>query len=79
MGDPTDLSVFLGAVISADAYHRHVQAIQGAVAAGAELLVGGDADDSVGWFVPPTVLVTGDPRSDTMVRELFGPILTVYV
>jgi 1-pyrroline-5-carboxylate dehydrogenase len=79
MGDPAELSTFLGAVISADAYHRLVDAVDGAVAAGAELLAGGDADDSVGWFVPPTVLVTEDPRSDTMVRELFGPVLTVFV
>jgi 1-pyrroline-5-carboxylate dehydrogenase len=79
MGDPADLSMFMGAVISADAYRRHVDAIDRAVAEGAELLAGGDADDAVGWFVPPTVLVSPDPRSDTMVRELFGPILTVYV
>ncbi len=79
MGDPADFSNFLGAVISADAYARHVEAVRRAVASGAELLVGGDADDSVGWFVPPTVLVTEDPRSDTMVRELFGPVLTVFV
>ena len=41
--------------------------------------VGGGADASEGWFVDPTVLVTEDPTSDTMVRELFGPVLTVYV
>jgi 1-pyrroline-5-carboxylate dehydrogenase len=79
VGDPTDFSVFMGAVISAGAFARHAEAIGGAVAAGAQLLAGGDPDDAVGWFVPPTVLVTEDPRSDTMVRELFGPILTVYV
>jgi 1-pyrroline-5-carboxylate dehydrogenase len=79
MGDPADFSTFLGAVISADAYERHVDAVRRAVATGAELLAGGDADDSVGWFVPPTVLVTPDPRSDTMVRELFGPVLSIFV
>jgi len=79
MGDPADLSTFMGAVISGDAYRRHVDAIDRAVADGAELLAGGHPDDAVGWFVPPTVLVTPDPRSDTMVRELFGPILTVFV
>jgi 1-pyrroline-5-carboxylate dehydrogenase len=44
-----------------------------------EILVGGGTDDSEGWFVEPTVLVTEDPRYDTMERELFGPILTVFV
>jgi 1-pyrroline-5-carboxylate dehydrogenase len=43
------------------------------------VLVGGNPDDSEGWFVPPTVLVTDDPRSHTMTTELFGPILTVNV
>jgi len=79
MGDPAEPGTFLGAVISAETYRRLTEAVDGAVAAGAELLAGGGADDSVGWFVPPTVLVTPEPRSDTMVRELFGPVLTVFV
>ncbi|MPZ86706.1 MAG: L-glutamate gamma-semialdehyde dehydrogenase [Nitriliruptorales bacterium] len=79
MGDPADPSMFMGAVISADAFRRQVKAVRGAVDEGADLLVGGEADDSVGWFVPPTVLVSDDPRSDTMTRELFGPVLSVYV
>jgi 1-pyrroline-5-carboxylate dehydrogenase len=79
MGDPTDLSNFLGAVIDERAYRKHVDAIASARDAGAEILVGGKGDDSQGWFIEPTVIVTDDPRSDTMVRELFGPILTVFV
>ncbi len=79
MGDPTDLSVFMGAVISRDALDRHVEAIGKAVDNGAEVLAGGSAHDDDGWFLEPTVLVTDDPRSDTMTRELFGPVLTVYV
>jgi 1-pyrroline-5-carboxylate dehydrogenase len=79
MGDPTDLSNFLGAVIDEGAYRRHMDAIASARSAGAEILAGGDGDESEGWFIEPTVIVTSDPRSDTMVRELFGPILTVFV
>jgi 1-pyrroline-5-carboxylate dehydrogenase len=79
MGDPTDLSNFMGAVIDEGALRRHVEAVQRSRSEGVEVLVGGDADDSEGWFMEPTVLVTGDPGSDTMVRELFGPILTVFV
>jgi 1-pyrroline-5-carboxylate dehydrogenase len=80
MGDVgADLSTFMGAVIAEGAYHKHVDAIEGAKAEGAEVLVGGDPDDSVGWFVPPTVLVHDDPRSRSMTEELFGPILSVHV
>ena len=79
MGDVADLSNFLGAVIEERAFRRHVEAIEQARTAGAEVVAGGAGDDREGWFVQPTVLRTDDPRSDTMVRELFGPILTVYV
>ncbi|KIO31073.1 hypothetical protein M407DRAFT_68444 [Tulasnella calospora MUT 4182] len=47
--------------------------------AGGEILCGGTADDSVGYFVQPTVILTKDPKSTTMVEEIFGPVLTVYV
>ena len=79
MGDIADFSMFMGAVIDENAFRRLTEAIDGARSAGAEVLVGGNADDAEGWFVEPTVLVTDDPASDTMVRELFGPVLTVYV
>jgi 1-pyrroline-5-carboxylate dehydrogenase len=79
MGDVADLSHFMGAVISAGAYERLTAAVARAREEGAEVLVGGGADDTEGWFVEPTVLVTDDPRSSTMVTELFGPVLTVFV
>lgn len=80
MGDVgSDLSTFLGAVISEGAFRTHAAAIDRARREGAEVLVGGTPDERDGWFVPPTVLVTDDPRSHTMTTELFGPILTVYV
>jgi 1-pyrroline-5-carboxylate dehydrogenase len=79
MGDVGDLSTFMGAVISEDAFRRHVDAIDRARAEGAEVLVGGDPDDTDGWFVPPTVLVHHDPRAHSMTEELFGPILSVHV
>ena len=79
MGDIADFSMFMGAVIDETAFRRLTEAIDGARSAGVEVLVGGNADDAEGWFVEPTVLVTDDPASDTMVRELFGPVLTVYV
>ena len=79
-GDVADLSVFAGAVIDGAAFAKHREAIEAARAsASTEVLVGGGTDSGEGWFVEPTVLVTTDPLYDTMQRELFGPILTVYV
>jgi 1-pyrroline-5-carboxylate dehydrogenase len=80
MGDVgEDLSTFMGAVIDEGAFQKHREAIEQAKADGLEVVCGGGTDDSVGWFVEPTVLRTDDPRHDLMARELFGPILTVYV
>jgi 1-pyrroline-5-carboxylate dehydrogenase len=79
MGDVADLSNFLGAVIEERAFRRHIEAVEQARAAGVEVVTGGTGDDRVGWFFQPTVLRSDDPRSETMTRELFGPILTVHV
>jgi 1-pyrroline-5-carboxylate dehydrogenase len=80
MGDVgEDLSTFMGAVIDENAFKRHRDAIAQARSDGLEVVCGGGTDDSEGWFVEPTVLRTEDPRHDLMQRELFGPILTVYV
>ena len=80
MGDVADPGTFMGAVIDGTAFARHRDTIaQARQTPGVEVLTGGGTDDTTGWFVEPTVLVTDDPRSDTMVREIFGPILTVYV
>jgi 1-pyrroline-5-carboxylate dehydrogenase len=78
-GDPTDLSTFLGAVIDGRAFARLSEAFAGVRAStSARIVCGGGTDDSVGWFVEPTIIETSDPHFDTMERELFGPCLTVY-
>jgi 1-pyrroline-5-carboxylate dehydrogenase len=75
-GDVTDFSHFGGAVIDRRAFDR----LAGVQRDNKSLtLVGGSADDSTGFFVEPTVLVTDDPRHDVMTREFFGPILSVFV
>ena len=79
MGDPADPRVFLGAVIDRVAFDKHAAALERARAGGVEVLTGGGTDDARGWFVEPTVLVTDDPKSETMTTELFGPILAVHV
>jgi 1-pyrroline-5-carboxylate dehydrogenase len=80
MGDVSDFSNFMGAVIDAKAQQGHREAIEEARStAGTEILVGGGVDDSEGFFVEPTVIETSDPRMRLMRDELFGPIVTAYV
>jgi len=80
MGDIADFTNFMGAVIDAASFATQRQAIADAEAdAHTEVLVGGQCDDSVGYFVRPTVLVTSDPSFRTMREELFGPVLTTFV
>lgn len=43
------------------------------------MIAGGNYSDSKGYFIEPTILVTKDPRSETMTDELFGPVVTIYV
>jgi 1-pyrroline-5-carboxylate dehydrogenase len=70
----------MGAVIDRNAFATQVEAIAAAKASpDADILVGGGTDDSTGYFVSPTVITTTDPAYDTMQRELFGPVVTVYV
>ncbi len=80
MGSPEDFGNFFNAVIDKHAYNRIKGYLDRAKADPAvTVLKGGGCDDSQGWFIEPTVLVTQDPRSETMVQEIFGPVLTVFV
>jgi 1-pyrroline-5-carboxylate dehydrogenase len=80
MGDVGDFSNFMGAVIDAKALAGHREAIELAKSANdTEILVGGTVDDSEGYFVEPTVVVTRDPKMQLMREELFGPIVTTFV
>jgi 1-pyrroline-5-carboxylate dehydrogenase len=78
-GDVSDFRNFMGAVIDGKAYANHMKAIEYAKKAeGAKVIAGGKGDDSVGWFIRPTVIETNDPDFKLLREELFGPILTVY-
>ncbi|MEM7356498.1 MAG: L-glutamate gamma-semialdehyde dehydrogenase [Acidobacteriota bacterium] len=80
MGSPVDFRNFMAAVIDARAFGKHAGAIERARdASEAEILCGGGADDSTGYFIEPTVIVAEDPHYETMREELFGPILTIHV
>ncbi|HXZ66184.1 MAG TPA: L-glutamate gamma-semialdehyde dehydrogenase [Streptosporangiaceae bacterium] len=81
MGDVAmDLSLFMGAVIDARAFGRHVEVLARAHdRPGITVLTGGTTDGSDGYFVQPTVLESADPTDEIFSREYFGPILGVYV
>ncbi|MBP2474556.1 1-pyrroline-5-carboxylate dehydrogenase [Crossiella equi] len=79
-GDVTDFSFFGGAVIDARAFAKHKEALAKAAADPTiEVLAGGTCDDSVGYFVQPTVLVGTDPLNEVFTTEYFGPIIAVHV
>jgi 1-pyrroline-5-carboxylate dehydrogenase len=80
MGDVSDFENFVGAVIDSSSFATQKKAIEEARSHGdAEVLVGGDYDDSEGYFVRPTVIETTDPGFRLLRDELFGPVVTAYV
>lgn len=80
VGDVEDFSNFMGAVINKNAFRTIKEYIDYAKESReAEIISGGNCDDSVGYFVEPTVIVTTNPYFKTMVEEIFGPVITIYV
>ncbi|MEU6061416.1 L-glutamate gamma-semialdehyde dehydrogenase [Streptomyces sp. NPDC047097] len=80
MGDVTDLSNFIGAVIDERAFAKNKAAIDRAKEdASCTIVAGGSYDDSVGYFVRPTVIECTDPENEVFTTEYFGPILAVHV
>jgi 1-pyrroline-5-carboxylate dehydrogenase len=79
-GDVTDLTNYGGALVDERAFAKNVKAIERAKsAASVTIAVGGEYDDSEGYFVRPTVLLSDDPRDEAFSTEYFGPILSVHV
>src|SRR5947209_13962851 len=79
-GDIADLTNFGGALIDRRAYDKNVAAIERAKSApGITIAVGGEYDDSEGYFVRPTVLLSDDPTDEAFSTEYFGPLLAVHV
>ncbi len=80
MGTPADTSNFVNAVISERSFDKIASYIDFAKqAADAEIIAGGKYDKSVGYFIEPTVIVTTNPKFKSMVEEIFGPVLTIFV
>ncbi|MGH7510627.1 MAG: L-glutamate gamma-semialdehyde dehydrogenase [Gemmatimonadales bacterium] len=80
MGDVADFRNFMGAVIDRRAFTQlrdHLEAARRDQ--GVTILAGGGTDDSVGYFVQPTLLQVQDPAYRLMCEEIFGPVLTTYV
>ena len=80
MGDPENFTNFMSAVIDKAAFASITSYIKHAQDADdAEILTGGGFDDSKGYFIEPTTIVTSNPTFKTMAEEIFGPVLTIYV
>ncbi|WP_106915177.1 L-glutamate gamma-semialdehyde dehydrogenase [Chryseobacterium aurantiacum] len=80
VGSPEDTSNFVNAVIDKNSFEKCKGYIDRANASGeATVAIGGTCDDSKGWFVHPTVIETTNSQYESMVEEIFGPILSVFV
>jgi 1-pyrroline-5-carboxylate dehydrogenase len=80
IGSPAETSNFVNAVIDERAFDKIAAYIDYCQAqSDAEIIVGGTYDKSKGYFIHPTVVVTSNPSFKTMVEEIFGPVLTIYV
>ncbi|HUT45678.1 MAG TPA: L-glutamate gamma-semialdehyde dehydrogenase [Sedimentisphaerales bacterium] len=80
MGDVCDFKNYMGAVIDKNSFNTISEYIEYAKnSPDMDVIAGGGCDDSVGYFIEPTVVVSRDPKSKLMAEEIFGPVLTIYV
>ena len=80
MGDTSDFSNFMGAVIDKAAFDKIKGFIDRAKASDdAEVIAGGQCDDSVGYFIRPTIILAKTAKYESMCEEIFGPVVTVHV
>jgi len=80
VGAPTDFSCFVNAVIDKKSYQNCLKYIDLAKNnPQVEIIAGGSGDDSKGFFIQPTILVSSDPDFTAMKEEIFGPIMTIYL
>jgi len=77
-GDPRDFSNFVSAVIDERAFRKHSEYLTLARET-SEIVAGGGCDDSVGWYIEPTLARVDDPKHRLMKEEIFGPIAGLYV
>lgn len=80
VGDVSEFSTFMGAVIDKKAFRRITSYIAHAKSSDElQIIAGGGYDDSKGWFIEPTIVYAMNPKDKIMVEEIFGPVLSIYV
>lgn len=80
IGDVCDFTNFMNAVIDKAAFASIISYIEYAKnSSDATIIAGGNYNDSKGYFIEPTVILTTDPHFKTMQEEIFGPVITIYV
>ena len=80
MGSPEDMGNFITAVISEASFDKLARYIdQAKNYSDTEIIMGGNYDKSKGYFIEPTVILTTNPKYNTMCTELFGPVVTIYI
>jgi 1-pyrroline-5-carboxylate dehydrogenase len=80
MGSPERFSNFINSVIDKSAFDSITSYIDYAKDADdAQIISGGGYDDSKGYFIEPTTILTTNPHFKTMEEEIFGPVLTIYI
>ena len=80
MGSPENPSNFINAVISENAFDSITSYINYVKdSKDAEILVGGNYNKNIGYFIEPTIVVTSNPKFKTMCEEIFGPVITIYI
>jgi 1-pyrroline-5-carboxylate dehydrogenase len=80
MGSPEDFSNFINAVIDERSFDKIASFIDYAKESDdAEIVAGGNYDNSKGYFIEPTVIVTKNAKFKTMCEEIFGPVMTIYI
>ena len=80
VGSPKDFTNFMNAVIDKSAFKSIAEYIDYAKSnSAAKIIYGGEYDDSIGYFIEPTIILTSDPKFKTMEEEIFGPVLTIYI
>ncbi len=80
IGDVEDFTNFMNAVIDKKSFDKITSYIEFAKdSSEADIICGGEYDDTIGYFIEPTVIVTSNPKFKSMKEEIFGPVLTIYI
>ncbi|CAI1599367.1 aldehyde dehydrogenase [Serratia ficaria] len=78
IGAPDDAATQFGPLCTQRQKALIEQVVNRSLAQGARLVCGNQAIDSPGYYYPPTILDCSKvPQAESVVRELFGPVLSV--